>query len=161
MILSNHTSGWLTLMEGLKVFFVQARSRPGGTAWNLTNALFISDGYFMGRCKTIRWFLSNEASPQARHDFFYSAEEVLKQPRILRQTVEFGTFIGIEIERRSPIILNKGHISTAQKKRLLLYQMKMEYDQALLTTFRHQIIAWLNDQGSECLGPIYLVKWTS
>ena len=106
-------------------------------------------------------YLSSDASPQARHNFFCTIEEVLVQPRVFEVSASFDAFRdALVIEKRSlpALTLGRGEASVAHKARLLIHCACLEYGASALSTWRKQVVSFLSDQGTERLLPSFPVN---
>ena len=108
--------------------------------------------------------LSSDASPQAKHNFFCTIEEVLLQDR--NETIgalgaDFNAFKhGLRVERRSmpALTLGRGQASVAQKARILIHGATLEYGLESLHIWRKQVFSFLSDQGTERHLPFFPVN---
>ena len=97
-------------------------------------------------------YLSSDASPQARHNFFCTIEEVLLQEKVFQVSDAFNAFQdGLVVEKRSlpALTLGKGEASVAHKARLLIHCACLEYGASSLSVWRKQVVSFLSDQGTE------------
>ena len=108
--------------------------------------------------------LSSDASPQAKHNFFCTIEEVLLQDRtetIGASGADFDAFKhGVRFERRSmpALTLGRGQASVAQKARVLIHGATLEYGLESLHIWRKQVFSFLSDQGTERHLPFFPVN---
>lgn len=110
----------------------------------------------LARRNMVSRYLSSDASPQAKHNFFCTIEEVLVQslPFVIEDADLFDPLkTGLEIERRSlpALTLGRGQASVAHKARLLIHGACLEYGSASLPLWRRQVVSFLSDQGVERL----------
>eukprot|EP00435_Cladocopium_sp_Y103_P039770 s2160_g10.t1 len=106
-------------------------------------------------------YLSSDASPQAKHNFFCTIEEVLLQEKLAGDRNMENPFQDcMSVEKRSfpALTLGKGEASVAQKARLLVHSCCLEYGSGQLSLWRRQVFSFLSDQGTERHLPQFAVN---